>query len=143
VALGSRNQSRAAALAGQIQKLTGGRIIPFEMARPDQLAREIQTTTIVISAGPPGIQLVPAAMWQNQPALKALIDLNAVPPLGIEGVEASDKGKERHGVRTWGALGVGGTKMKIHKRAINQLFTANNLVLDAEEVLELGRSPGA
>jgi hypothetical protein len=143
VALGSRDQSRAAALAGQIQKLTGGRIIPFEMARPDQLEREIQTATIVISAGPPGVQLVPAAIWQNQPALKALIDLNAVPPLGIEGVEASDKGKERHGVRAWGALGVGGTKMKIHKRAINQLFTANNLVLDAEEVLELGRAAGS
>jgi hypothetical protein len=30
--------------------------------------------------------------------------------------------------------------MKIHKRAITQLFTASNLVLDAEEVLELGRS---
>ena len=29
--------------------------------------------------------------------------------------------------------------MKIHKKAIQQLFTANSLVLDAEEVLELGQ----
>ena len=39
-------------------------------------------------------------------------------------------------------MGVGGTKMKIHKKAIQQLFTANNQVLDAEEVLALGQSLG-
>ena len=39
-----------------------------------------------------------------------------------------------------GRLGVGGTKMKIHKKAIQELFTANDKVLDAEQALELGRS---
>ena len=32
--------------------------------------------------------------------------------------------------------------MKIHKKAIQELFTSNDKVLDAEEVLELGREPG-
>jgi hypothetical protein len=76
------------------------------------------------------------------PDLKVVVDLNAVPPLGIEGIAATDKGTEREGVRSWGALGIGGTKMKIHKKAIQELFTANDKVLDAEEVLELGRSLG-
>ena len=76
------------------------------------------------------------------PDLKVLIDLNAVPPLGIEGIDATDKGTERGTVRAWGALGVGGTKMKIHKKAIQELFTANDKVLDAEQVLELGRILG-
>jgi len=74
--------------------------------------------------------------------LKVAIDLNAVPPLGIEGVAATDKGVDRGGVRAWGALGVGGTKMKIHKRAIQELFTSNDKVLDAEEILEIGRALG-
>jgi len=30
--------------------------------------------------------------------------------------------------------------MKIHKRAIQELFTSNDKILDAEQVLELGRS---
>ena len=30
--------------------------------------------------------------------------------------------------------------MKIHKKAIQELFTANDKVLDAEEVLEIGRT---
>jgi methylenetetrahydrofolate/methylenetetrahydromethanopterin dehydrogenase (NADP+) len=140
VALGSRDLARANELATRLRSTTGGDVIPFEMSRPDTVGRELQDASIVINAGPPGVQLLPAATWRNQPGLRALIDLNAVPPLGIEGVDAADKGKERHSVRAWGALGVGGTKMKIHKHAIIKLFTASNLVLDAEEVLELGRS---
>jgi len=68
-----------------------------------------------------------------------VVDLNAVPPSGVEGVEAGDQGVDRDGVKAWGALGVGGLKMKIHKRAVRALFESNDRVLDAEEVLELGR----
>jgi hypothetical protein len=32
--------------------------------------------------------------------------------------------------------------MKIHKRAIEELFLANDKVLDAEEVLDIGRRLG-
>jgi hypothetical protein len=140
VAVGSRDRARASALASQLHQVTGTEYIPFDMTRPDEVASELEVAQIALNSGPAGIQVVPAALWQRLEHLKAMIDLNAVPPLGIEGVEATDKGKERSGVRAWGALGVGGTKMKIHKKAIQQLFTANNLVLDAEEVLELGRS---
>lgn len=142
VSIGSRDLARASSLAAQLHNLTQSQFIPFALCGSDDLAQQIQEASIIISSGPPGVQLLPAAIWQQQPGLKALIDLSAVPPLGIEGVAAGDKGKERHGVQSWGALGVGGTKMKIHKNAIKQLFTANNLVLDAEEVLELGRSFG-
>ncbi|MEQ8835531.1 MAG: bifunctional NADP-dependent methylenetetrahydromethanopterin dehydrogenase/methylenetetrahydrofolate dehydrogenase, partial [Lacipirellulaceae bacterium] len=38
-----------------------------------------------------------------------------------------------------GALGVGGTKMKIHKAAVARLFDSNDAVLDAVEVYELGK----
>ena len=69
--------------------------------------------------------------------LKVAIDLNAVPPVGIEGVELTDKGADRDGVICYGAIGVGGTKMKIHKAAVAQLFEANNAVLDIEEIYEL------
>ena len=36
-------------------------------------------------------------------------------------------------------IGVGGTKMKIHKAAIRQLFAANDVILDAPEIYELGK----
>ena len=53
-------------------------------------------------------------------------------------IEATDKDKPHGSVRVWGALGVGGLKMKIHRKAIQALFESNDKALDAEQVLELG-----
>jgi hypothetical protein len=131
VAVGSRSVDRLT---------TGATVTPFAASNTDDLAKALHESAIIVSAGAAGVTLVPASVWRNLPKLKALIDLNAVPPLGIEGVDASDKNTERDHVRAWGALGVGGTKMKIHKKAIQELFTANDKLLDAEQVLELGRS---
>ena len=39
----------------------------------------------------------------------------------------------------YGAIGVGGTKMKIHKAAIESLFASNDRLLDAEAIFALGR----
>jgi hypothetical protein len=83
------------------------------------------------------VTLLPAAIRRACPTLQAAIDLNAVPPLGIEGVEATDRARSLDGITAFGAIGVGGLKMKIHKRAIQRLFESNDRVLDAEEVLEL------
>ena len=68
------------------------------------------------------------------------IDLNAVPPLGVEGVEAGDKGQERDGVLGYGALGVGDLKMKMHRAAVARLFESNDQVLDAEQVYALAKA---
>jgi hypothetical protein len=68
------------------------------------------------------------------------IDLNAVPPLGVEGTEVTDNATVYDGVICYGAIGVGETKMRIHRRAVRQLFERNDRVLDAEEIFEIGRS---
>jgi hypothetical protein len=75
-------------------------------------------------------------VWAGR-KLRAMADVNAVPPLGIEGIEAGDDGTEREGVKAFGALGIGGLKMKVHKAAIARLFERNDLVLDAEQIYEL------
>ena len=67
------------------------------------------------------------------------IDLNAVPPLGIEGIKVEDKAVEYDGIICYGAVGVGATKMKIHKAAIRRLFEANNQILDADAIYEIGQ----
>ncbi len=140
VAVGSRSLERAAALAEMLRQTTGGAVASFAATSDDELAQVLSESSVIVSAGAAGATLLPASIWRNLPNLKALIDLNAVPPLGIDGVEAADNNAERDHVRAWGALGVGGTKMKIHKKAIQELFTSNDKVLDAEQVLELGRS---
>jgi hypothetical protein len=135
VALGSRSLERAKAAAKAISDRTGKPIDAFDSA---DLAKGLAGATVVVAAGAAGALLLPKAVLVGLKDVKVLIDLNAVPPLGIEGVEATDKRDDRDGTLAWGALGVGGTKMKIHKAALKSLFTANDKVLDAEEVLAIG-----
>ena len=95
---------------------------------------------MIIATGAAGIQLLSAEQRATLGSLKVAIDLNAVPPVGIEGIEVFDKGVEQNGVFCYGAIGVGGPKMKIHKAAVQKLYTANDLVLDTAAVFEIGRN---
>jgi hypothetical protein len=142
VSVGSRQIERARATAEPIAALTGGSITPFAYSDHASLGAGLAGKTVVVAAGATGATLLPADVRRGLAALKFAVDLNAVPPPGIEGVDATDTGTERDGVRCWGALGIGGTKMKIHKKAIQELYTANDRVLDAEQILEIGRSLG-
>ncbi len=140
VAVGSRSLERATTLSETLKASAANSVTPFAAADGDALAEALQDCSVIIAAGAAGVSLLPASVWKTLPDLKVLIDLNAVPPLGIEGVGANDRNTARGHTRAWGALGVGGTKMKIHKKAIQELFTSNDKVLDAEQALELGRS---
>jgi len=140
VMVGSRDLNRARSLADHLQKTTGGRYEALASTDANQLESALSKASVVVSAGPEGTTMLPAGLWQGRENLRVVIDLNAVPPLGVEGVEPADRDAERHGARVWGALGVGGLKMKIHKQAIKELFVSNGKILDAEEVLELGRA---
>ena len=81
--------------------------------------------------------LEPKALWNK------FADLNAVPPLGIEGIDVTDNAVQRDGVTVFGALGVGGLKMKIHKACIARLFDSNDAVLDAETIADVARELAA
>ena len=137
VSVGSRSLERAQSAAESLKTSTGATFHPFESSAT---AQSLADAAIVIAAGASGVVLLPVAVRSELKALKVAIDLNAVPPLGIEGVKSTDKGVDRDGIACWGALGVGGTKMKIHRKAIEELFTSNDKVLDAEEVLAIGQT---
>lgn len=104
-----------------------------------RLEAALEGVNIVIAAGAAGVELLSDDARKACASLQVAVDLNAVPPLGLAGIGVTDKAVDHEGVICYGAIGVGGTKMKIHKAAIKKLFTANELVLDAEEIFEIGR----
>ena len=83
--------------------------------------------------GPGGISKVAAASTRLAHYAHGILT-------GIEGVEPTDKAVDHHGALCYGAIGVGGMKMKLHKAAIAKLFTAKDLVFDAEQIYEIGRA---
>lgn len=140
VKLGSRQIERAEGVCAALRaKSPNGQFVPVATDSPDNLAAALNGVEVVIAAGATGIELLAENARRSAKDLRVAIDLNAVPPVGLAGIKPADKAKERDGVIAYGALGVGGTKMKIHKAAIQRLFTDNTLVLDAAEVLEIGR----
>jgi hypothetical protein len=138
VRLASRKKDRAeVACQAILQKEPDARIEPVGVASLEDLQKVCPGQSLIVAAGAAGILLLPRAARSACAELRVAIDLNAVPPLGIDGVEVGDKAALRDGVFCYGALGVGGTKMKIHRAAIIKLFESNTQVMDAEEVYDL------
>ena len=139
VVVTSRRQEGAAAAAAAIRQRFGQDVRPMAMADPSSAASVLEGAELLLSAGGTGVCLVPRDAWTGRAGLRAVADVNAVPPLGIEGVEATDNGVDRGGAAAFGALGVGGLKMKIHKACLARLFERNDLVLDAETIADVAK----
>ncbi len=137
VRITSRERAHGEAVANVIEQRFGQRPELVVAAEPAGAAAAVQGAELLLAAGPAGVQLLPRAAWQNRPGLICIADVNAVPPLGIEGIEATDNGMTREGVVVFGALGIGGLKMKVHKACLAQLFERNDLVLDAETIFDV------
>ena len=155
VTVASRSLSRAQQVCERIASaVPGSRLEPVladgaitaETLRPGTpLAAALAAADLIVAAGAAGVTLLGATgrglVGRGLvDRVVVLIDLNAVPPAGIEGIAATDKARQEGSAVVYGALGVGGTKMKIHRAAIRRLFESNDAVLDAEELLAIGES---
>ena len=110
-----------------------------EPADDEALAKALDGASIVLAAGPAGLEVLPAAVWRNIDSIEVLADFNAAEPLGIEGTEAQDDLAERDGKRVLGALAIGGPKMKVHKACVRRLFESNDAILDVDGVYEIAK----
>ena len=131
---GERIAGATAARFGALDGAGEGTVRAVVMRDASEAAAVLDGAELMLNAGPAGVELVPRAAWAGRAGLRVVADLNAVPPLGIAGVEPSDAGAVRDGVTTFGALGVGGFKMKVHRACVARLFERNDLVLDAEAI---------
>jgi methylenetetrahydrofolate/methylenetetrahydromethanopterin dehydrogenase (NADP+) len=139
VTITSRQQARADNAAKAIKSRFGVDVTPVEAVDDTARAKAVKDADIVFAAGAIGVQLLKAADWQNNAKIEMLADVNAQPPLGIEGVEATDKAKDRSGKIAFGALGIGGLKLKLHRGCIGKLFDSSEGVLDAEEIYAVAK----
>ncbi|QEG39146.1 NADP-dependent methylenetetrahydromethanopterin/methylenetetrahydrofolate dehydrogenase [Roseimaritima ulvae] len=141
VRIGSRSPERAAEAAAEVAvDLNDVHIEGVSTAGDEAMTAALADCQAIFACGAAGVQLIDQNAIQRASAIKLLVDLNAVPPAGIEGVEATDKGAERDGRVAYGALGVGGLKMKIHRAAIERLFQTNDQVLDADQIYAIGEA---
>jgi hypothetical protein len=137
VTITSRDAERGAKVAQQIGERFKGHVFHEAVRTSAEGAAILGRMELALGAGPSGVELVSQGGLAGKDGLKAIADVNAVPPHGVQGIEVTDDGVLREGVRVFGALAVGGLKMKAHKAALARLFERNDLVLDAEEIYDI------
>lgn len=138
VRIGSRQRDRAEAVCLAVRAhVPDADVEAVSVGSSSDGPRAVEGRNLVVAAGAAGAVLLPKRVRDTAREMRVVIDLNAVPPAGIEGVEVTDQGKERDRVICYGAIGVGDTKMKAQKTALAKLFETNNAVLDIEEVYQI------
>jgi len=140
VVLCSRSLDRARTAGERLKARFGVDVTACQAWDEAGVARALDGADVCLTAGAAGVRFLPRTVWAKHPRLRALADVNAVPPLGIEGIEAGDKGAERDGKRVFGALGIGGLKMKVHRACLAQLFERNDAVVDLEIIYGVARA---
>ncbi|MFM7242608.1 MAG: bifunctional NADP-dependent methylenetetrahydromethanopterin dehydrogenase/methylenetetrahydrofolate dehydrogenase, partial [Planctomycetaceae bacterium] len=103
-------------------------------------AAALAAAEVIVAAGAAGATLLDERGRAAAAQARVLVDLNAVPPAGIAGIAGPDKARRDGDAVVYGALGVGGTKMKIHRAAIARVFESTEAFLDAPDLLAIGEA---
>jgi saccharopine dehydrogenase-like NADP-dependent oxidoreductase len=140
VTLTSRSLDRAQSASQAIRERFKLDVTPLEARDDVATARALEGAHIILTTGAAGLELVKKEIWTAASSVEVVADANAVPPTGIGGIKPTDDGKQREGRLAFGALGIGGLKMKIHRAAVAKLFERNDLVLDVEEIYAIGKA---
>ena len=139
VVLSSRRVDRAETACEAMHRRFKVDLIPAAAGDPAALRRVLEGANILIATGAAGVQLLHESGWRDLPDLEILLDANATPPLGIEGIDLMDRATERHGKLCYGAIGFGSFKLEVHRACIAKLFESNDVVLDAPEIFALAK----
>jgi hypothetical protein len=139
VIISSRRLAQAEQACADMKARFGVNLIAAEAVDETARAQLIEGAHIVFATGAAGVELLKEDHWRDNPTLEVIADANTSPPLGIGGLDMMDKGVERHGKIVWGPLGFGPLKLAIHRACIARLFEQNDLVLDAEEILNTAK----
>jgi hypothetical protein len=137
VIITSRSLARAKAVTQQMKADYDVDIIPGESRSDEAVEKLLVGAHVAIACGPAGVCILPKSAWQNNETLDVVADVNAVPPMGVEGLEVMDNGTEKEGIRFYGAIAIGNFKMKVHRGAISALFESNNQFLDETTIYDI------
>nr|MDO8090124.1 methylenetetrahydromethanopterin dehydrogenase [Candidatus Sigynarchaeota archaeon] len=107
----------------------------------EQLMAVVQEADIVFSVAKAGVQLLSKEDVDNLSPKKLLLDVNAVPPLGVEGLDRNDDKKElKNEVYGIGSLAIGKLKRQVEEALLRKAKeTKGRAVLDHLAAFEIAR----
>ena len=142
VVLTSRKLDRAKAAADKINEEIGTKqVCGIQASTDEEIGAAIKDSDIILACGAAGIQLLPLSVLEKYGSkCKVLGDINAVPPLGIEGLKATHKGKEftpgKFGI---GALAIGPLKIQIEGEMFKRAVESPMGIVDYKAAYEIAK----
>ena len=131
VLITSRTLAKGQAVADKINKEVGAqRVKVIEVSKPEQTAAAVKDAEIILAAGAGGIQLLSIADLKSAKKCKIVADINAIKPVGVEGLDSNDDGKELNKVFGIGALAIGKLKIKVETDMIKRATEAPQGLFD-------------
>jgi len=135
----SRSIEKAEQISAEINKRFDTNVKALPGGTNDERVASISGASIVMATGASGVVLLNKKDWIESESIEVVCDANAMPPLGIEGVELNDKAKEIGGKKAFGAIGFGGLKISVHRECVSRLFNSKDGVFDAEEIYRIAK----
>jgi methylene-tetrahydromethanopterin dehydrogenase len=122
VTISSRSLAKGQVVADKINAECGAQCVKVvEVSKPEQTAAAVKDAEIILAAGAGGIQLLSAADLASATKCKIVADINAIKPLGVEGLGPNDDSIElKPGVFGIGALAIGKLKIKTEVEMIKR-----------------------
>ena len=142
VIITSRSLQRASSVATKVNEefeseMTRG----VETQTPEEVGKAIENADIILAAGAAGVQLLSLeALRQYEKNCKIVADINAIPPLGIEGLKSDADGEEilPH-IFGIGALTMGKFKNKIEVDLIKRAAEEARGIFDHKIAYEIAK----
>jgi methylene-tetrahydromethanopterin dehydrogenase len=100
----------------------------------------LKKADVIMCAGIRGVRIIDKAMLNEVKHMKVLVDINAIPPFGVEGIELKDDMREMApGIFAIGALAVGDLKHKLEKEILREARSDGKELYNYNLALPLAR----
>ncbi len=133
---------RVRKLAEEMQKRFSIEVMPADGSSPEQVRALLLDHEVALCAARAGVKVLSREDVEAAKGLLIAADVNAVPPLGVEGCGLHDNGKviSSHGALGIGALAIGDVKYGTESGLFKQMVTSNiPLCLDFRHAFALAR----
>ena len=133
---------RVRKLAEEMQKRFSIDVMPADGSSPEQVRSLLLDHEVALCAARAGIKVLSREDIEAAKHLLIAADVNAVPPLGVEGCGLHDNGTviSSHGALGIGALAIGDVKYKTESGLFKQMATSDKpLCLDFRQAFALAR----
>jgi methylene-tetrahydromethanopterin dehydrogenase len=127
-------------LAGILQERYGANVTGVFAPSQEAKLKMLHRADVIFCSGTEGVRIVDKSLLEELKLSKVIADINAVPPLGVEGIKLNDDMREIvSGIWAIGALTIGKLKYDLEKEILKQVQKNGKEVYSYSFAIQLAR----